>query len=99
VDGASPTQVFRYVVFPLLQPTLVVALLLRLMDSFKTFDLIFVLTKGGPGMSTEVLSYYTYRYGFKFFHIGQASAMSYILVVMVIIISQIFINYLRAGEE
>jgi len=99
VDGASPTQVFRYVVFPLLQPTLVVALLLRLMDSFKTFDLIFVLTKGGPGMSTEVLSYYTYRYGFKFFHIGQASAMSYILVVMVIIISQIFVNYLRAGEE
>lgn len=99
VDGASSFQVFRYVILPLLQSTLIVALLLRLMDSFKTFDLIFVLTKGGPGMSTEVLSYYTYRYGFKFFHIGQASALSYILLVVVVFISQIFIKYLRSGEE
>lgn len=99
VDGASSSQVFRYVTLPLLLPTIVVAVLLRMMDAFKTFDLIFVLTKGGPGMSTEVLSYYTYRYGFKFFHIGQASALSYILLVIIIVITRVLLRYLRIGEE
>lgn len=99
VDGASGWQVFRHITLPLLQPTIIVALLLRLMDAFKTFDLIFVLTKGGPGMSTEVLSYYAYRYGFKFFHIGQASSLSYILVVILVAIAQIFVKYIRTGEE
>lgn len=99
VDGASPLQLFKHVTLPLLQPTIMVAVLLRMMDAFKTFDLIFVLTKGGPGMSTEVLSYYTYRYGFKFFHIGQASALSYILLAIIIFITQVLMRYLKAGEE
>ncbi|BER92653.1 carbohydrate ABC transporter permease [Atrimonas thermophila] len=99
VDGASSFQIFRYVTFPLLLPTLIVAVLLRTMDAFKTFDLIFVLTKGGPGMSTEVLSYYTYRYGFKFFHIGRASAYSYVLLVIVIAITQLLLRFIREGEE
>jgi len=99
VDGASSFQIFRYVTFPLLLPTLIVAVLLRTMDAFKTFDLIFVLTKGGPGMSTEVLSYYTYRYGFKFFHIGRASAYSYVLLVIVIAITQLLLRFIREREE
>ncbi|MDK2897123.1 MAG: multiple sugar transport system permease protein [Candidatus Atribacteria bacterium] len=99
IDGASTFQLFRYITLPLLQPTIIVATLLRVMDAFKTFDLVFVLTKGGPGMSTETLSYYTYRYGFKFFHIGYASALSYLLLVIIIIIVQIFVRYLRTGEE
>lgn len=94
IDGASSWQVFRYITLPLLRPTLLVALLLRLMDAFKTFDLVFVLTKGGPGMSTEVLSYYTYRYGFKFFHMGYASALSYFLLIIVIVFSQVFVRML-----
>ncbi len=99
VDGANSFQIFRYVTFPLLLPTLIVAVLLRTMDAFKTFDLIFVLTKGGPGMSTEVLSYYTYRYGFKFFHIGRASAYSYVLLIIVIAITQLLLRFIREGEE
>ncbi len=99
VDGASSFQLFRYVILPLLQPTIIIATLLRIMDAFKTFDLVFVLTHGGPGMSTEVLSYYTYRYGFKFFHIGHASALSYLLLVIIIIITQVFVRYLKIGEE
>jgi len=75
---------------------MLVALLIRLMDSFKTFDLIFVLTQGGPGMSTEILNYYTYRYGFKFFHLGYASALSWLLLVVVTIISIILIRILHS---
>ncbi|MFQ5835599.1 MAG: carbohydrate ABC transporter permease [bacterium] len=97
VDGASPWQTFRYITLPLLSPVMLVALLIRLMDSFKTFDLIFVLTQGGPGMSTEILNYYTYRYGFKFFHLGYASALSWLLLVVVTIISIISIRILHSG--
>lgn len=96
VDGASWWQTLRYVTLPLLSPAMLVALLIRLMDSFKTFDLIFVLTQGGPGMSTEILNYYTYRYGFKFFHMGYASALSWLLVVVVTIISLILIRTIRS---
>lgn len=96
VDGASSWQTFRYITLPLLSPAMLVALLIRVMDSFKTFDLIFVLTQGGPGMSTEVLNYYTYRYGFKFFHLGYASALSWLLLVLVTIISMILIRILQS---
>jgi multiple sugar transport system permease protein len=96
VDGASYLRVLRYITLPLLRPVLVVAILIRLMDSFKAFDLIFVLTQGGPGMSTEILNYYTYRTGFKFFHMGYASALSWILVVIVNIVAMILLRVIRA---
>lgn len=96
VDGASPWQSFRYITLPFLAPTMLVALLIRLMDAFKTFDLVFVLTQGGPGMSTEILNYYTYRYGFKFFHLGYAAALSWLLVIVVTIFSMILIRRIRS---
>ncbi len=96
VDGASNWQSFRYITLPLLSPVMLVAILIRLMDSFKTFDLIFVLTQGGPGMSTETLNYYTYRYGFKFFHMGYASALSWLLVIIVTVISIILVRTIRS---
>lgn len=99
VDGASAWQSFRYITLPFLAPTMLVALLIRLMDAFKTFDLVFVLTQGGPGMSTEILNYYTYRYGFKFFHLGYASALSWLLVIVVTIISMLLIKRIRSRGE
>lgn len=96
VDGASGWQTLRFVVLPLLSPVILVAILVRLMDSFKTFDLIFVLTQGGPGMSTEILNYYTYRNGFKFFHMGYASALSWLLVIILNVISMILGRTLRS---
>jgi multiple sugar transport system permease protein len=98
VDGATAWKTFRYITLPLLAPTMLVALLIRLMDAFKTFDLIFVLTQGGPGMNTEILNYYTYRYGFKFFHLGYASALSWLLVVIVTIVSILFIKTIRSRD-
>jgi multiple sugar transport system permease protein len=96
VDGASYLRVLRFITLPLLRPVMVVAILIRLMDSFKAFDLIFVLTQGGPGMSTEILNYYTYRTGFKFFHMGYASALSWLLVVIVNIAATILLRAIRA---
>ena len=91
IDGASSWQSFLYITIPLITPALVVAGLIRLMDAFKTFDLIYVLTMGGPGSSTQVLSLYTYKYGFKFFRMGYASALSYVMVFFVVVVANIFI--------
>ena len=95
IDGANNWQRFRYVVLPMIQPAILVALLIRLMDAFKTFDIIYVLTLGGPGASTQVLSLYTYKYGFKFFQMGYAAALAYIMVIIVIILANVFIRGLR----
>jgi multiple sugar transport system permease protein len=95
IDGANSWQRFRYVVFPMIQPALLVAVLIRLMDAFKSFDILYVLTLGGPGVSTQVLSLYTYKYGFKFFQMGYAAALSYVMVISVIILANVFIRRMR----
>lgn len=91
IDGASAWQAFLHITIPLLRPTIVVAVLLRAIDSFKTFDLVYVMTNGGPGTSTETLSFYTYKWGFKFFQMGYASALSFVMLIMVIIFANILI--------
>lgn len=91
IDGASAWQAFLHITLPLLRPTIVVAVLLRAIDSFKTFDLVYVMTNGGPGTSTETLSFYTYKWGFKFFQMGYAAALSFVMLIMVIIFANILI--------
>ena len=91
IDGASAWQAFLHITLPLLRPTIVVAVLIRAIDSFKTFDLVYVLTNGGPGTSTETLSFYTYKWGFKFFQMGYASALSFVMLIMVIIFANVLI--------
>jgi len=98
VDGASRVQSFRYVMLPLLRPVLIVVLLLRVMDAFKIFDIIYTLTQGGPGGSTQVLSMLIYKIGLKFFQIGQASAMSWVFLVFILGISLLFIRQLESRE-
>jgi multiple sugar transport system permease protein len=95
IDGASNWQRFRFVIYPMILPAILVALLIRLMDSFKTFDIIYVLTLGGPGATTQVLSLYTYKYGFKFFQMGYAAALAYIMVIIVIVLANVFIRGTR----
>jgi multiple sugar transport system permease protein len=98
VDGATAVQSFRYVMLPLLRPVLVVVLLLRVMDAFKIFDIIYTLTQGGPGGATQVLSMLIYKTGLKFFQIGQASAMSWVFLVFILLISLLFIRQLERKE-
>lgn len=99
IDGASRWQLLRYVILPMIRPAVMVALLIRLMDAFKIFDVIYVLTLGGPGVSTQVLGLYTYKWGFKFFQMGYASALSYILVILLIVAGNLVIYLMRRSED
>ena len=91
VDGAKRSQTFYYLTLPFLLPAIVVCVLLRVIDSFKYFDLFYVLTGGGPGNSTEVISLHTYKQGFNFFNMGYAAALSYLMLFAVVIFANVVI--------
>jgi multiple sugar transport system permease protein len=82
VDGASRWQIFRYLTIPMLLPLLAVLLLLRTLDSFRIFDTIFVLTGGGPGTATQVISIYLYKSVFQFWELGRAAAGAVLIWVI-----------------
>lgn len=92
VDGASLPQLVRLVMLPLLKPVLAVGLLFRIVDSFKAFDTIYVLTAGGPGSSTETLNLLVFLSGFKHFKMGYACAMSIIMVYLVLFVCNLVIK-------
>ena len=83
IDGASPWQTLRFVTLPLLAPTLLIAVTLRIVDSFKAFDLIYVMTRGGPALSTETVNMYAYIRGFNTFDLGYAVALSFLMTLIV----------------
>lgn len=92
IDGASAAQRFMAVTFPLILPVVLIALLFRTVDVLRTFDLIFLLTSGGPGTTTEVLSMFIYRYGFQSFDMGLTSAASMILFVLTLVICLVYLR-------
>lgn len=98
VDGASQWQIFVRITLPLLKPVILVLLLLRIMDAFKVFDIVFTMTYGGPGQTTELLSMLIYKTGLRFFQIGQASAMSWVFLVGIFLLSLVFIRRLQRPE-
>jgi multiple sugar transport system permease protein len=87
LDGADRWQLFRFIVFPYIRPVLVVCALFRLIDSFKAFPLIYVLTGGGPGTVTEVTNYYGFVQAFNFSYWGYASAIAMLMLVGVFALS------------
>jgi len=87
IDGASSWQTFYYLTLPLLRQTILVVLLWRLIDTFRIFDVIYLLTAGGPARATETVSIYVYRYGFQSFNLGLASSASYIMILIMLIIA------------
>jgi ABC-type sugar transport system permease subunit len=90
IDGANAWQHFWYVKLPLLTPTLLIASMFRALDAFRIFDLVYVLTGGGPADSTEVLSTLTYKQLFSALQIGYGSALSTIMFITEIVIAVIF---------
>ena len=87
LDGANQWQIFRYIVFAYIRPALVVCGMFRLIDSFKAFPLIYVLTNGGPGSATEVTNYYGFIEAFNFSYWGYASAIATLMLCGVFAIS------------
>jgi multiple sugar transport system permease protein len=97
IDGAGRLQLFRHILFPYIRPTLIVAGLFRLIDSFKAFPLIYVLTNGGPGTATEVTNYYAFVEAFNFSYWGYGSAIATLMVAGVLLLSWI-IERLTGGQ-
>ena len=95
VDGAGTWQSLIYITLPMLIPVLVIGVLIRFMDSFKLFDLVYLLTRGGPGSATETISFYTYIRGFKQFSIGYTAALAFIQLIIIIVAAKLFIGYLN----
>ena len=94
LDGANSFTIFFRITIPLLKPVILVVLLLRTVDSFRTFDSAYVLTDGGPGDATELLSLYIYRHGFFFNNQGEAAAGALIMLLFISLISLIYFKYL-----
>jgi len=87
IDGANRWQLFRFIIFPYIRPVLVVCALFRLIDSFKAFPLIYVLTNGGPGTVTEVTNYYGFVEAFNFSYWGYGSAIATLILAGVFALS------------
>lgn len=85
LDGAEAWQRFRFITLPLLRPVLAVIVLLRTIDAFKMFDLVFLLTGGGPGTASQTLSLYNYRLGIVQFDVGRSAALSVIMLAIALL--------------
>jgi multiple sugar transport system permease protein len=90
IDGASPNQILLTITLPLLLPHILLATLLRSIDSFKIFDKVYSLTGGGPGQATETLSMYVYKLGFRFFDIGLASTAAVVMIVVAGLLAAVY---------
>ncbi len=94
IDGANGWQVFWHITLPSVRGAVVVALILRAIDALKTFDIIYVITGGGPGTATETLNVYAFRSGFEFFRAGYAASLLIFLMFLVLGIA-ILLNIVR----
>lgn len=95
IDGASAWQTLIYLTLPLLRPYVVIAALFRGIDALKTFDTIFVITRGGPAFASETLNLYIYSSAFEYLHMGYSSAMLVVFFVIVLGMSLVLIRVRR----
>jgi len=97
IDGASSWQQFRKITLPLIKPAILIALLFRTMDAFRVFDLVFVMTQGGPADSTNVLQFYGYKKIFAEGLMGYGSTISVLVFIITFIISLFYIKVIGTG--
>ena len=95
VDGANSWQMFSRLTLPLITPMIITISLIRAIDAFKLFELVFGITGAGPGGSTESLSYYVYLIGMKWFKLGRGSAISWLFVIVLITLALLLISRFR----
>lgn len=98
VDGASEWQILRYVTIPMVMPVVLTAMILRLIDALKTFDIIFAMTGGGPGYASETLNIMGFKYSFEYFRMGQSSVIL-VALFFVVLLCSLGIMKLRASSE
>lgn len=100
IDGANGWQRLRYVILPMMKPLILFVVAIRAMDAFRFFDLVYVLTNGGPGTATETITLYTYQLGFHQLEVGKASALGVItLMIVAAIVGVLIWSMSRRGRE
>src|SRR6476469_531971 len=99
IDRASEWFRFRHITLPMVWPLLLVAVLVPAIEAFRQFDLVYILTSGGPGVSTETLSFHVYKVAFLGFNTGTASAYGILMVLVVIVLTQFYLRYLNKLKE
>jgi multiple sugar transport system permease protein len=99
IDGANPVQRFFYITVPLLKPAILSVLTLGFIYTFKVFDLVYVMTGGGPGSATEMLSTLAYRYSFNEYNFSQGATASNILFVILMCVGIIYINLVQREDK
>ena len=87
IDGATPFQTFKNVTIPLLSPSIFFVVIITAISSFQVFDLIYLMTQGGPLDSTNVLVYAIYKNAFEYFNVGKASAIAYVLFFIILVLT------------
>ncbi len=87
IDGANSLQTFRHVTVPMLSPTIFFVVIITTISSFQVFDLIYLMTQGGPFNSTNVLVYSIYQNAFEYFNVGEASAIAYVLFAIILVLT------------
>ena len=95
IDGANAWQQIRYITLPMLRNVIVIAATIRLIDSLRAYDLIYMMTRGGPGTSTETFSYYVFRLAFTGLNLGQAAAVSLTYLILISFLTSFLFNRLR----
>lgn len=98
IDGAGKIRQFFSITLPLLAPTMSFTIITNLISSFQVFDQVYVMTKGGPMFSTEVLVYYIYYRGFNVFEMGYSSAMAFILFCIILAITMFQLKSFKGSE-
>jgi multiple sugar transport system permease protein len=98
LDGVAGWQTFRYVTLPQLTPIILLAITFRLLDAVKLFDIIFILTGGGPGTATYTASFYLYQIGFQQFHLSMATAGSWLFLILLAVIIMVLVRRLLRAE-
>ncbi|MFN8382481.1 MAG: sugar ABC transporter permease [Anaerolineales bacterium] len=99
VDGANSFQYFWLIRLPLLRPAILVALIIRTVEAFRAFDIVYVITNGGPANGTVTISYLTYLEMFSFGHAGRGSALSFLISLFTLTLAFIYIRMLYRPEE
>jgi multiple sugar transport system permease protein len=102
IDGAGPFTTFWLITLPMLKPVIVIATLLRLLDAIRTYDTVYIVTRGGPDFATDLISVYLQRVNFRFFDLGYGAAASWLILILVLIVALIFVNltgFLRTVNE
>jgi multiple sugar transport system permease protein len=98
IDGANGFKKFRYITIPLLKSTIMSVLILGFVLTFKVFDLVYVMTGGGPVDATEVLSTYSYKLSFQLFHFGEGAAVANVLFVCLFLVALVYLKTISKDE-